>query len=292
MLDEDGRLYAHERVLARAFEGYFPALETNGDLIKSIRYTLLAPGKRIRPHLTLEFCRLFGGNEESALPYACAVEAIHTAHVIEDDLPCMDNGDLRRGRAANHRVYGEATAMLASNALMTFAFKLTSSNAALDALQNADASALLAEKAGVNGMTGGQGEDIMNEGREINCRDLMQISRLKTGALFEAACGLGCIAAGADESAIADALTYAVNFGAAFQIIDDYLDVTVSTRLLGKSALSDVKNEKTTFITMLGKEGALDLAQQYSENAADAIKKYPDSEYLRAFAFNMLQRKR
>ncbi|MBQ9468429.1 MAG: polyprenyl synthetase family protein [Clostridia bacterium] len=292
MLDEDGRLYAHARLINAAFEKYFPATGENGTLVKSIRYTALAPGKRIRPHLTLEFCRLFGGKEEEALPYACAVEAIHTGYIIYDDLPCMDNGDLRRGRATNHRVYGEATATLAGGALTSFAFYLTSTNRFFDSETNARATALLAEKSGYTGMFGGQAEDIQNEDREVNCRDLERINRLKTGALLEAACGLGCIAAHAGESAYIDASAYALNFGAAFQIIDDYLDIRIPTKLLGKSALSDVKNVKTTFITMLGEEGALDLAKQYTERAAEAISKYPGSDYLTQFAFNMLQRKR
>ncbi len=292
MSAQDSRLEKHVKMVWDAFEECFPAVPGNTDLIKSMRYSLLAPGKRIRPHLTMEFCKLFGGEEQKALPYACAVEALHTYSLIHDDLPCMDNDDLRRGRPTNHRVYGEAMAMLAGDALQAFAFGLAASNPHLDGEKNARAVALLADRSGYAGMCGGQEEDIQNEDKAVTGADLDRINMKKTGALLEAACGLGCIAAGADEDAFESALTYARNFGAAFQIIDDILDITVPSKELGKSALSDVKNQKTTYATLLGVQGASELARRLTGRAVRAIEAYEGSEYLSDFATKLLERKK
>lgn len=292
MAEKDLRLEQHAQLVKDAFENRYPALSGNTDLIKSMRYSLLASGKRVRPHLTLEFCTLFGGNEEAALPYACAVEAVHTYSLIHDDLPCMDNDDLRRGRPTNHRVYGEAIAMLAGDALLTEAFALIAGNDALSSRQNAKAVQVLAQKAGYLGMVGGQEEDIRNEDMPVSAADLDRINSGKTGALLEAACMLGCIAANAADEEIEAARIYASNFGAAFQIIDDILDVSVSTKDLGKSALSDVKNRKTTYVTILGKEGAYKKARALTKRAVDAISPYEGSDYLVDFALRALDRKK
>lgn len=292
MSEKDVRLEKHAQLITEEFDRRYPAVHGNSDLIKSMRYSLLAPGKRVRPHLTLEFCKLFGGGEEQALPYACAVECVHTYSLIHDDLPCMDNDDLRRGRPTNHRVYGEAIAMLAGDALLTEAFALIAGNTALSAEQNARAVALLANKSGYLGMVGGQDEDIRNEDMPVGTEDLDRINGKKTGDLLLAACELGCIAAGADEKAVAAARVYAKNFGAAFQIVDDILDVSVSTRDLGKNALSDVKNRKTTYVTLLGRDGAFDKAETLINEAVEAVKDYEGSEYLVEFALRSLTRKK
>ena len=272
------RLLCHAEMIQQFFENRIPDRPENGELIRSMRYSLLAPGKRIRPHLTFEFCRLFGGSEEEALAYAAAVEAIHTYSLIHDDLPCMDNDDLRRGRPTNHKAYGEAMAMLAGDALQTFAFRLAAGNECLSAEQNAKAVVLLAEKAGETGMCGGQEEDLENEN--------------KTGALLEAACGLGCIAAGADEKQMEAAMLYARCFGAAFQIVDDILDVTASEEQFGKNVKSDMRNQKTTYASLLGLESAYTLAKQLTERAAKALECYPGSAYLMRFAKSSLERKK
>lgn len=292
MIENDRRLHSNTARINQALDEAFPLSEENGLLEKSIRYTLLAPGKRIRPHLTLEFCKLFGQPAERALPYACAIEMVHAAHIIADDLPCLDNGDLRRGRPTNHRVYGEATATIAVSALFAQACNITATNPALDSVTNARAVALLAQKIGSDGMCGGEEQDILNEDQQLEHDDLVRINRMKTGSLFEAACCLGCIAAGANEEDLANARTFALNFGAAFQIIDDLLDVTVPTKELGKSALSDVKNLKTTFVSLYGKNGAAQLAHDYTEQAVQAIQSYPNSDYLVQFAYDMLERKK
>ena len=292
MSEKDVRLETHAQMITEEFDRRYPAVHGNSDLMKSMRYSLLAPGKRVRPHLTLEFCKLFGGSEECALPYACAVECVHTYSLIHDDLPCMDNDDLRRGRPTNHRVYGEAIAMLAGDALLTEAFALIAGNTALSAEQNVKAVAVLSGKSGYQGMVGGQDEDIRNEDMPVGAEDLDSINSKKTGDLLLAACELGCIAAGADEKAVGAARIYAKNFGAAFQIVDDILDVSVSTRDLGKSALSDVKNRKTTYVTLLGKDGAYEKAEMLINEAVDAIKDYEGSAYLVEFALRSLNRRK
>ena len=286
------RLLRHAEMIQQFFEQQIPDRPENGTLIRSMRYSLLAPGKRIRPHLTFEFCRLFGGSEEEALSYAGAVEAIHTYSLIHDDLPCMDNDDLRRGRPTNHKIYGEAMAMLAGDALQTLAFRLVAGNERLSVAQNAQAVIFLAEKAGESGMCGGQEMDLENENKSIQETDLNRINEKKTGALLEAACGLGCIAAGADEKQMEAAVLYARCFGAAFQIVDDILDITSSEEEFGKNIKSDIKNQKTTYASLLGLEKAYSLAKQLTERAANALEKYPGSAYLRRFAQNSLERKK
>ena len=265
------RLLCHAEMIQQFFENRIPDRPENGELIRSMRYSLLAPGKRIRPHLTFEFCRLFGGSEEEALAYAAAVEAIHTYSLIHDDLPCMDNDDLRRGRPTNHKVYGEAMAMLAGDALQTFAFRLAARNERLSAEQE---------------------EDLENENKSIQAKDLDRINEKKTGALLEAACGLGCIAAGADEKQMEAATLYARCFGAAFQIVDDILDVAASEEQFGKNVKSDMRNQKTTYASLLGLESAYTLAKQLTERAAEALECYPGSAYLMRFAKSSLERKK
>ena len=194
-------------------------------LLESRRYSLMAGGKRIRPALALAFCRLFGGDPEAALPYACALEMIHTYSLIHDDLPCMDNDDLRRGKPTNHRVYGEAMALLAGDALLTDAFAMAADNPKLSGAVNARAVSILSRAAGSRGMVAGQVLDLLGEKSEHrpDFDRLLQTHRLKTGALIRAAAALGVLAAGVDESDVRmrDALTYAEGIGLVFQIVDD-----------------------------------------------------------------------
>lgn len=290
MTSIDERLQKNTELVNEALKECFSPLSEDTALKNSIRYSLLAPGKRFRPHLVLEFYKLFGTEPEKALPYACAVEAIHTYSLIHDDLPCMDNDDLRRGRPTNHKVYGEAMALLAGDALLTYAFELLAGNKRTAPLDNVRAVKLLADKAGYLGMVGGQEEDILNESIAITSAQLDSINDKKTGALLEAACGLGCIAAGVNDEVLADAMTYGLNFGAAFQIIDDILDVTASEEELGKPSGSDEKNQKTTYVAILGMDGARRRAEELTEIAVSAIEKYAGSEYLVDFARTSLNR--
>ena len=226
---------------------YLP--ETDGEeafMNDVMAYSLRNGGKRIRPVLTLEFCRLCGKAPESALAFACAVEYIHTYSLIHDDLPCMDNDDMRRGQPSSHIRFGEANALLGGDALLTRAFGILAAADLPPALivRAVDA---LADAAGVCGMIGGQYLDLDGEGKPLTADQLQTIDRLKTGALIRCACVLGCIAADADYEQIDAAERFAENLGMAFQITDDILDVTADAQTLGKPVGSDVKNNKNIY---------------------------------------------
>ncbi len=239
---------------------------------KSARYSLTAGGKRIRPFLVSCFCKLCGGNENNALPLACALEMIHTYSLIHDDLPCMDDDDIRRGMPTNHKLFGEATAVLAGDALLTEAFAVIV-NSSLSDKAKINAVRVLSEKAGILGMIGGQEIDLASEGKHISLETLYTLQRKKTGMLIEAACLLGCIAAGKQDKYVLDCVSsFAHAFGLAFQITDDILDVTGTTEELGKSIGSDEKEHKCTFVTHLGLDGAKKEAEKQVDLAKRSIR--------------------
>lgn len=271
-------------------EGFFAA---HGDttLYKAMQYSVFCGGKRIRPFLTLEFCRMLGGTEAAALPYACALEMVHTFSLIHDDLPCMDNDDLRRGKPTNHKVFGEAQALLAGDALIFAAFECALSNPHTDTANRIAASHLLAKAAGADGMCEGQMIDIENEGKKLSFDGLLQLHAHKTGALICAAAKLGVIAAGGNEADVQAADTYGAGVGLAFQIIDDILDRFGSTEELGKPIGSDLKNEKTTFLSFMDEKEAMEYARKLSDEACDAIRGYRGSERLCTLAEHLLTRK-
>lgn len=244
-------------------------------LQESMEYSLLAGGKRIRPILTLETCRLCGGEEAKALPFACAVEMIHTYSLIHDDLPAMDNDDLRRGRSTNHVVYGEATAILAGDALLTAAFEQMT-KADLPAEQIVEGVQCMSRAAGPAGMVGGQALDMAGEGRVLELGELELLQSLKTGALISAAAELGCIAAGGTPEQRAQVRAYAQALGRAFQVRDDMLDVTSSPEELGKTVGSDQTNEKSTFMTALGLEGCAALVERLTRQGIEALSDFKD----------------
>lgn len=236
----------------------------------AMKYALLDGGKRIRPVLVLEFCRVCGGSIQSALPFACAVEMIHSYSLIHDDLPCMDNDDLRRGKPSCHKQFGEAVALLAGDALLTLAFETMlnqNTNTKLSAQNRLNAAAVLAKQAGSMGMIGGQVIDLDCEGKNIPIQVLQKMDDLKTGALISAACQMGCILAGANEKMIQAADRYAKNIGLAFQIMDDILDIISTSENLGKPIGSDAENKKSTYVSLLGLESAQALVYQLTEQA-------------------------
>ena len=264
-------------ILARdhaLIEEYLSCLFRNGsryaDLQEAMEYSLLAGGKRIRPVLTLETCRMCGGNLQDALPLACGVEMIHTYSLIHDDLPAMDDDDLRRGRPTNHKVYGEATAILAGDGLLTAAFGQLA-GAELPAERVVQAVDCLSRAAGPEGMVGGQALDMAGEGRALTRTELELLQRLKTGALICAATELGCIAAGGTLEQREQVRRYAQALGQAFQVRDDMLDETSSEQELGKTIGSDRANEKSTFVTALGLEGCAALVERLTQQAIDAL---------------------
>ena len=260
--------------------------ERSADLQEAMEYSLMAGGKRIRPVLVLETCRMCGGDPQQALPFAAAVEMVHTYSLIHDDLPAMDDDQLRRGRPTNHVVYGEATAILAGDGLLTAAFGQLAS-AQLPAERIVEAVRCLSEAAGPEGMVGGQALDMAGEGRAMTRRELEQLQSLKTGALITAAAQLGCIAAGGSEEQMQKVKRYAQALGRAFQVRDDMLDVTSSDTELGKPVGSDRVNEKNTFVTALGLSGCSQLMEQLTQEAVDALEGFEEAGFLSWLAWEM-----
>ena len=260
-------------------------------LYKAMEYSTMCGGKRIRPFLVVEFCKLLGGSAEAAMPYAMALEMIHTFSLIHDDLPCMDNDDMRRGKPTNHKVFGEAPALLAGDALVFSAFECALANEHTSAENKLAAAHELAVAAGADGMCEGQMIDIESEGKKLAFDELLNLHAHKTGALIRAAAKLGVIAANGDAKALEAADKYGAGVGLAFQIIDDILDKYGSTEELGKPVGSDAKNEKTTFLSFMSSAEALEYANNVTEEACAAIVGYKNSETLIELAQMLLNRK-
>ena len=242
-------------------------------VVDSARYSLTAGGKRIRPYLVRCFSRLCGGSDKDAVTLGCALEMVHTYSLIHDDLPCMDNDDFRRGKPTNHKVFGEATAVLAGDALLTEAFSVICSGSLPDKAK-LSAVKILSSRAGILGMIGGQEIDLSSEGKEIPLDTLYSLQRKKTGMLIEAACLLGCVCADdVTEDKTECASEFAHAFGLAFQITDDILDVIGDEKELGKDIGSDAEENKCTFVTYLGLDGARAEAEKQIGNAKDCIRK-------------------
>jgi len=260
-------------------------------MLDAMAYSLRNGGKRIRPVLTLEFCRVCGGDYKSAIPFALAVEMIHTYSLIHDDLPCMDNDDMRRGKPSSHKVYGEANALLAGDGLLTLAFE-TVLSADADADKKSKAALELAKAAGVSGMIGGQVMDLANEEKSVTLDGIITAEKLKTGALIKVAAVMGCIAAGADNAQLEAAEKYCENIGLAFQIIDDILDVTSNEKMLGKPIGSDSENGKSTFVSLLGLEDSYSFAEKLTANAKASLDIFgSDGNFLACLADKLYERK-
>lgn len=258
-------------------------------LFDSMKYSLLAGGKRLRPIFAFEFCRLCGGNWETAAPFAGAIEMIHTYSLIHDDLPCMDNDDYRRGRLTNHKVYGEAMAVLAGDALLTDAFALASTAQLPNPADMALAIGVLSENAGSLGMVGGQVLDILSEERECSEQEVLDIQSRKTGALINAACVLGAIAGGAGEEQINAAAGFAGCLGLAFQIRDDMLDVIGDAGELGKAVGHDAG--KNTFVRLYGLEKCEKLVQKYTNEAIAQLRIFNDTDDIISLARSLTARR-
>lgn len=266
-----------------------PAGEEGG-LAESMRYSLLAGGKRIRPVLALAFCDALGGDIEKALPAACALEMIHTYSLIHDDLPCMDDDVLRRGKPTNHVVYGECTATLAGDALQSLAFE-TLASAPLESGRIVRCLKILSEAAGYRGMCQGQFLDMEGEGKNLTAEELTHINNLKTGALLSGACRMGAAAAGADEKQLEAAGTFGSLLGLAFQIRDDVLDVISTDAELGKSVGSDVQEHKNTYMALLGMEGCNREISRLTASAVAVLEEnFTDTAFLSDLARSLAER--
>lgn len=264
-------------------------IEPQKKLFEAMEYSLLAGGKRLRPIFVFDFCRMCGGQWQNAAPFAAAIEMIHTYSLIHDDLPCMDNDDYRRGRLTNHKVYGEAMAVLAGDALLTDAFSVASGAKLPDAGSMADAIRVLSECAGSQGMVGGQVLDIMSEDRECTEQEVLDIQTRKTGGLIRAACILGAIAGGGTEKQIHAAGEFADALGIAFQIRDDMLDVIGNAQELGKAVGVDAN--KNTFVRLYGLEMCEALVRKYTNHAVELLSLFEDTDYMTALAESLTCRR-
>lgn len=260
-------------------------------LIDSVKYSLLADGKRVRPKLCLEFAKICGGTEKDAIPFACAVEMIHAYSLIHDDMPCMDDDKLRRGKPTNHIVFGEDIALIAGDALLNMAYEtLLSSD--LDPVKVVSAGRVLSNMSGVNGMLGGQCIDLSSEGKVISEDELFEMDMGKTVAIIKAAAVMGVISAGGSEAELKSAEEYAINLGMAFQIRDDILDVIGDEEVVGKNLNSDVEMEKCNYVTVLGIEKAQKLVDDYTEKALENLSVFSgDITFLHDLAIKMQNRK-
>ena len=256
------------------------------EIVKAMDYSLSSGGKRIRPVIAIFAAKSLGAGSESVMPYAAAIELIHTYSLIHDDLPCMDNDDLRRGRPTNHKVFGEATAVLAGDALLNFAFE-TALMADTEPEKKIALLKIIARSAGLYGMIGGQILDMEGEKRKLAADEIRLMQNLKTGALIKAAAAIGAVTAG-ERKEFFD--VYAENLGLAFQLKDDILDVTATTEELGKPVLSDEKNEKSTFVSLYGVDGTKRLLEETTEKAIASLPE--GAELLKELALYLLERKK
>lgn len=263
--------------------------EPQKPLFAAMEYSLLAGGKRLRPILAFEFCRMCGADWKQAAPFAAAIEMIHTYSLIHDDLPAMDNDDFRRGRPTNHKIYGEALAILAGDALLTDAFGVAAAAKLPKAGDMATAIGVLSECAGSLGMVGGQVLDIMSQERELNEQEVLDIQTRKTGCLINAACALGVIAGGGTEAQYDAACQFAAGLGLTFQIRDDMLDVIGTQEEMGKGVGTDA--DKNTFVKLYGLEKCEELVQKYTAYAMDALSAFQDTAYIAALADSMTRRR-
>lgn len=258
------------------------------DLLDAMRYSLLAGGKRIRPVLVLEFARISGMDWKKALPAACGLELLHTYSLIHDDLPCMDDDDLRRGKPSNHKVYGETMAVLAGDALQAEAFRLILTAPEMSAEHRAECARILAEAVGADGMVAGQVLDTLHTPK--TCEELTEVDRLKTGALICAAAEIGCAAAGASHNLQEAARIYAEQIGLAFQIQDDLLDVMGDPNAFGKPIGSDRAEGKTTYVDLLGTDGCTNVVRKCTKRAVDALRSIPSHDFLCCLAEILAER--
>ncbi|WP_302487039.1 polyprenyl synthetase family protein [uncultured Megamonas sp.] len=272
-------------------EIYTENMALNKDLAKAMNYSLMAGGKRLRPILIMAAADALGVDGEKFLRLATSIEFIHTYSLIHDDLPAMDNDDYRRGKLTNHKVFGEALAILAGDALLTMAFEIIATDKNVDADTKVKIIAEMSKAAGAEGMVGGQVIDMQSENKQIDMQTLKQMHAAKTGALFCAAIRSGAILAGANDVQLANLTEYARQFGLAFQITDDMLDVVGDEKTIGKPVGSDEKNHKSTYVTLGSLESAKALAQEAVNKAKVALEGFGENaEFLRALVDYLITR--
>lgn len=296
MNDVKTQLAAYAQRLESYMDSQVDAMRaaTNMDLdtlYAAMRHSLSAGGKRIRPVLIYAFCRICGGSLEMADAAACGMEMTHTSSLIFDDLPAMDDDDMRRGKPSCHKAFGEATAILAGDALIVAPFMLIAGDKNLTAEQKVSLISVLSEREGANGMVGGQLMDMHFETQEeVTAEELTTMCLGKTGALMEASCKMGCICGGGTPEQMEAAAAYGRSIGLAFQIIDDILDVTSTAEMLGKPIGSDAEEDKKTFVTVLGIEAAQKKAAELTAYAHEQLAAFENTEFLHALTDMLLVR--
>ncbi|MGE5404809.1 MAG: polyprenyl synthetase family protein [Candidatus Saccharibacteria bacterium] len=289
-------LNTRKKMIEEALEQIMPPAELYPPVInQAMRYAVFNGGKRLRPILLLEGASVIGGDISIALPAACAVEMIHSYSLVHDDLPAMDDDDFRRGKPTCHKVYGEANAILAGDGLLTLAFEVLASMAAVGGIKPENLVKVIGEiarAAGNKGMIAGQVVDLESEGRQIDEDTLKYMHRNKTGALFTASLKAGAMLFGAHEDQLRHLEDYAEHFGLAFQITDDILDIEGSQEEIGKPIGSDIKNEKSTFVSLYGLEESRSLAQEQVRLALESLSGFgSEAEFLRELAHQILYRR-
>lgn len=288
-------MFDYLKTTEEALAAYLPLKDCREKkLIEAMQYSLAAGGKRVRPRLVFEFNALCNGFPEGSTPFACAVEMIHTYSLIHDDLPCMDDDDLRRGKPSNHKVYGEDIALLAGDALQTLAFEIMTNDKTAELVGEKacrQCANVLSKYAGANGMVGGQVIDLLSENTDAPIEVLREMDYKKTACLIKAACEMGAISAGASEQQIKAASRYGECIGIAFQIKDDILDVTSTNDELGKPVGSDNDNNKSTYVSLLGVSECAKLVNLLTENAVEALEYFNgDINTLKKFAYELAER--
>ncbi len=288
------RMNSYIALVNKRLDELVPECDFGEDIVhNAMKYSLSVGGKRIRPVLVLECCRICGGKIEDALDFACALEMIHTYSLIHDDLPCMDDDDLRRGMPSCHVKYGEEYALLAGDALLTRAFGVIANSAASrrNPMVAVNAISALSFLAGCNGMIGGQVIDLKNEDKEPSIETLETLDKLKTGTLIKCSALLGCFCAGADEDETNACVKYAEKIGHAFQVVDDILDVIGDEKELGKPIGSDADNKKSTYVSLLGLEKSKELAISLTAEAISSISFFGENaEFLKELAVKLTKR--
>ncbi len=288
------RLVSHLSQIEAALPQYLPQDgELQDTVIHGMSYACEGGGKRLRPVLLLEFCRLCCGDTDRALPFAAAIEMIHSYSLVHDDMPCMDNSPMRRGKPSVHTVYGEAMALLVGDALLNRAFEVALDERNLSTVSPASvvkAASILANYAGINGMIGGQVVDLESENKVIDTDTLKYLQEKKTAALIQSACQMGCAVGDGTDEQLTAAGQFGYYLGLAFQVIDDILDVTSTAEALGKPVGSDEENHKNTYVSLLGVDGAFALAEEYTQKAVTQLRSFADSEDLCMLANQFLKR--
>ena len=289
-MDFHTRYAAYQAAIEQYLEGLFSPDKPYGRLQEAMRYSILGGGKRIRPVLTLEFARLGGIDWHLALPYACALELVHNYSLIHDDLPCMDDDDLRRGQPTTHKKFGETLAVLAGDALQPEAFRLIAEAPCMSDGSRVEAVRVLARACGADGMVAGQVLDTLY-GIQTE-EQLKAMYRLKTGVMISGAAELGCVAADMPADMRAQAVEFADRLGLAFQIRDDMLDVVGDEAVFGKPIGSDREEGKVTFVDVLGLEGCRTAVEECTRRAEEAILPWPDHDFLLTLAHSLEERKK